>query len=649
MKKIQRHLGLPPGTRAGPEEGAFLVLAVIFLTFVLTLVVSTLSLVTTRVQDVRTSRNHIVARNAAESGLHQGIANVKLARDLASMGSPFGGIDAMDPKLAAGPGGYTQGYKGQPLRDTAGNRIAQFDVFYDVLRDSAIQRTVNVSSYAYVPSKADYAAQVPDASRGEFHVSIIVKVEQAGVFDYSYFINHWGWFFGNNIVANGSVRSNGQFDFGGYASTINGSPRYTGSSGYQLTGYQDDNEDGVTDGTDGGAYSGMAIVNAGNIRGMAALPQNQHSFTGMVPMPNIQDLSYYEAKAIAAGSSIKIGGTTHVNGVLGDGLLEHQHLYLVGTLANPIVINGPVVVRGDVVIQGYVTGQGSIYAGRNVYIAKDVLYKNGPTTPRPADNSQAATEAWRQASLGKDSLGLMAKEHIVVGNYTSSGWQNNVSGWVNHPLNKSDEDAGSDQIHNTKAGMDGVLGTADDDFLEGDGVWTVSKYTAADLAAGRIPAGKSVGDVIPGTGEDADGDGVRDYTTSMSEFNLQSLLISTLTYAGNAPLAEVTYGSISSNNLKRIDGVLYTNHTLAAYMIPGSSYDIQLNGAIVSKNEAIIYSARNMIMNHDERITGDGGSVFGFSIPDTWKPLELTNWETEKELPAATLGNPTYIAAYFKG
>ena len=97
-------------------------------------------------------------------------------------------------------------------------------------------------------------------------------------------------------------------------------------------------------------------------------------------------------------------------------------------------------------------------------------------------------EAWRAASADKDSLGLFAREHIVVGDYTKSVWQNNVSAWINHPLNKSEEDAGADGIQNTRDGLDGVPGTADDDVLEDDGQWTVSNYTQDDADNGADAA-----------------------------------------------------------------------------------------------------------------------------------------------------------------
>src|SRR3970282_1193272 len=99
-------------------------------------------------------------------------------------------------------------------------------------------------------------------------------------------------------------------------------------------------------------------------------------------------------------------------------------------------------------------------------------------------NDQATVEAWRQAAQSKDALGLYAAEHVVISNYTSSSWQSYVSSWVYHPLNKSIEDAGMDGIHNTKYGQDGIAGTADDDPLEGDNQWTITRYNATDLSKG---------------------------------------------------------------------------------------------------------------------------------------------------------------------
>ena len=159
----------------------------------------------------------------------------------------------------------------QPLLDFSAQRVAEYDVVVDVRdRSTPSVRHVDLTCYAYVPSRADYAAGLTHSVRAEAHVTVTVELNIASVFDYSYFINHWGWFFGDSIMANGNARANGQFDFGNYKSWVNGSPRYRAFDGTQLVGYLDDNQDGVKDGTDGGAYAGMAVLNAANVRGMAS-------------------------------------------------------------------------------------------------------------------------------------------------------------------------------------------------------------------------------------------------------------------------------------------------------------------------------------------------------------------------------------------
>jgi len=637
------------GTRR--RQGNMLILAVLFMAFAVSAVMTTMTLVNDETRDVRISNQDLVGRQAAQAGVNQGISTLKTARDMSLTGAPFAIIDAMDTNVPEGMGYYTRIVNGQALQDASNVTVAEFDVFIDVTNRSSLNyRDVVVTSYAYVPNKVSYQAKVRDAVKADAHCTVRLQFGNAQVFDYSYFINHWGWFFGDTIVSNGDVRSNGQFDFGNYRSTINGSPRYEGANGTDLLNYIDDNKDGIKDGTDGGVYAGFSVINKANVRGMGAQALNQHSNLGPLPMPNLSNLNWYEQKALSMGSTLKVGGTTYVNGVLGDEAGEKSNLCIVGTAADPIEINGPVVVRGGVIISGVIQGKGTIYSGGNIYVPKSLTYKEPPTTWRPVTNSEADTEQWLNQNMDKDALGLFAKEHVVLADYTNSSWQSNVSSWVNNSMNKSKEDAGLDGVQNTKNGMDGIAGTADDDPAEGDGVWTVSRYTAADSAAGLIPGGKVVGDVIPGSGEDIDGDGAFDNTTQMSEFNVPATLNNT-NWTGNVLTATTsTYSSISSLNISEIDASFYTNHTLAA-LVTNSGGDITFNGTIISRNESIIYSANHLIMNHDERMTGRGGEFFGFYVPKAWDPIEIRQWEFSKllDISGYCITNPTCIKGLYTG
>ena len=127
-----------------------------------------------------------------------------------------------------------------------GFRVGEYDVVIDSVQTvDAWNRDVIIIATGSVPS-FDH----PLAVTRTISATVRLGVGRSRVFDYVYFINNWGWYYGNTIIANGNVRANGQFDFGGYASTINGLPRFNDSSGGAF-------EDQVDD---GGVYAGWNIV-----------------------------------------------------------------------------------------------------------------------------------------------------------------------------------------------------------------------------------------------------------------------------------------------------------------------------------------------------------------------------------------------------
>ena len=75
-------------------------------------------------------------------------------------------------------------------------------------------------------------------------------------------------------------------------------------------------------------------------------------------MPNLLDFEYYKTKATAAGGQLSVGASLIVSGVQTNA--AKPGLYLLGTPAAPIRIQGPVVIPGDVVIRGTITGTNSM-------------------------------------------------------------------------------------------------------------------------------------------------------------------------------------------------------------------------------------------------------------------------------------------------
>lgn len=245
------------------------------------------------------------------------------------------------------------------------------------------------------------------------------------VFDYVYFINNWGWFYGRGITAKGDVRSNGIFSF-------REGPR-----------------------VDGHIYAGNIIdMDSSGLQGAGQQQGHQHPNSKNLPMPNLMNLSHYQGLAGERTGYIRKGDQVLVDRVYGDDGSETGNIVLIGTPSEPIVINGPVVVTGDVIIKGTVRGQGTIYAGRNIYLASDIRYGNAPPRPRPVDDDLSTVDEWVRANQDKDVVGFAARENIIMGDYTARDWYSNY--WL---FNMGDEDVGMDGIPDTR------------DTGEGDGRW----------------------------------------------------------------------------------------------------------------------------------------------------------------------------------
>jgi hypothetical protein len=311
----------------------------------------------------------------------------------------------------------------------------------------------------------------------------------------------------------------------------------------------------------------------------------------------------------------------------------------------------------------------------------------------------------------KDLVGLFAQENIVVGNpvtvpkYDGTGniIKDNTSGAIVAALDKfvltpgqiTVDDGGTPVQENVNfnATDEALLGTdkvpntrtvkstdpASEYMTETAGQWDVKFYTASNppptggvnpstkssmtkiSATNPVPTGPYSGwtadqknAVIPGSGEDLDGDGGYDGTMDLYDvicfdetkaanlrssypggynsiagnttawdnaFNLDN------TWGGNYdPLTVTKMGQLSgislgSNNIyaKKIDGLTYTNHVWAG-MVEGD-----INGGFITRIEAVLLGG---MVNHDDRVVGGGESTAeaGCQVPQI-EHMEITRWK----------------------
>lgn len=612
------------------ERGTALVGTLVVFTGVLGLVYATTVISTVDMHGSRDALDVLRADQLAESGhesaihfLSRAVQNTAYLDPIEGLEELFGGATSIQPFVA------------EPLLD--GVRVAgaySTRIELDEVTDTAV--TLTILSTGYVPdAPQNLPAGEPVDAWSSSATTVRYSLEPSAVFDNAYFINNWGWFYGNTILCKGNARSNGQFDAANYRPLVTGQATYDSvswdGSTATLSGYRDDNGDGLEDGEDGGIFAGWDIVGADRVRGRGGQERNQHDFQEQVDMPNLSDLTQYEEQAVKSGASLSVGGI-RIDGVYGDDAGESGNLYLHGTAADPVQIDGAVVVQGDVIISGYVTGQGAIYSGGNVYCPDSVQYVNPPPDARPDGDTQEATEDWLSDNWDKDFLGLFARENVVLGDHTHPWWQYYVKRWMSSSMNKSYEDAGEDGIPNTRAGRDGILGTADDDVLEDDGVFTVETYTEEHADLGLIPPGKNVGDVIPGTGEDIDGDGVYDDTTTYEDDMAFDVPLDTAHWGGNMPPGGIAnYSDVATLYANRFDAAFYTNHAFA-WLVLGN-LPAKVNGSIISRNESIIYGTPNIHINYDCRLLGGNTGMAGNLLPRVMQPVEVLRWRPLDEDP----------------
>jgi len=414
------------------------------------------------------------------------------------------------------------------------------------------------------------AKAVMGTSRREVVELVRFELGRSSAFDYAYFINNFGWFWGSSIQANGDVGANGDFD-------LRYNPRVNGDV------YASENAALGAEGDVDGDWSSWSLSSYYTSVAATARPGSPPSTTyeekwrmgydgtpgraeemPTVEMPYLGDLGDYRTLADDENGSVKVGNKTLVaevyNGPGPDtvaGTADDGMVVLVGTAAAPIVINGPVVVNGDVVIKGKVTGQGTIYASRNIHIIGNIEYVDAPQWPKPDPDPEATA----LANSTKDMLGLVAKGNIIVGDYTSSTWDSC----------KSYIRPGFTQPYDTDASE--VANGYDSDGDLTNGYRFNGDYTGLDGGQKLDSAGAAA---------------ARRYFESSSD----------LAFKAAAPTCDIT----------RIDAACYTNHALA-----GKAGTLAWNGTMVSRDEALFFSG-SLKVSWDIRLGSDSPDSKGAAL-----------------------------------
>ena len=478
---------------------------------------------------------------------------------------------------------------------------------------------------------------------------VVFGTGQSPVFDYAYFVNNYGWMSGSSITINGDMRANGNVSLSQatvngfvYAAandelgvdgdvTLTGSPKIRNTSSYRSYAGGRARPD-VDDYNVKGAFD--APKQSATISKTTLAEKSQKTIVNeesdSLAMPFVSDLDAYveyagqyvrsdggtggrlqypsvtytdalgEEKTVASGTVY-----AHYSGTGPSGdpsAADDGALLLVGTLANPIVIDGPVVVDSDVIIKGYVKGQGTIYSGRNVHIIGDVKYVNPPNWGHvDADDAAVAS-----ANAKKDMLGLVAKGNIVCGDSSDSSWHSSVDRYI-RGKDVSDYSVVNSYACDASDANIGYPSTFEGDYTAVEKVSSLTAQQAADAVGGYDSSSGQFGKVRKVT-TTLDTTHTETYTDWWGNTRTRTVkdTVTELKTSYDRRYYETVCDDYVLKGLKdsavsQIDAVIYNNHGAFGTLGRNGSY-VDVNGSLVCRDEAFIYTANGLRFNWDMRL-----------------------------------------------
>jgi hypothetical protein len=86
-----------------------------------------------------------------------------------------------------------------------------------------------------------------------------------------------------------------------------------------------------------------------------------------------------------------------------------------------------------------------------------------------------------------------------------------------------------------------------------------------------------------------------------------------------------SYSSIATLYAANLDATFYTNHSFCYVVLGGTS--AKINGALVSRNEDIVYGTPSVDINQDCRLLGGTTGMASGLLPTTLQPVEVLRWQ----------------------
>lgn len=407
------------------------------------------------------------------------------------------------------------------------------------------------------------------------------RLNRSSVFDYVYFINNFGWFYGVDCVVNGDIRSNYDVELKSRDLVLNGHTYAAGVNDlkrpYQSWSWETYRYNSLSDYFRPLYHVDANKHNVGSIYDWGYDDSGRHNYVSELDMPYIGTLGDYRVYAqeqhgtVTNSSGVVISNVYSGAGPSGiDGAADQGCVHLKGTQSDPIVIDGPVVVEGDLIIEGYYTGQGTLYAGRNIHVIGDLVALESSHWDHP----DTATNFYGETlpdNLDRDFMGLVARGSVVLGDPDDlSSYQS----YFKPPFTDEYE------VLATDADI-GYVSYTQDGASYFDGDYTASSGVRCDSSNSSNAVARCF------------------FDPSVSSAMMQSFSPAT--------------------RINRLDAFIYNNHLTVGQF--GSQS--MINGGVICRDEALIPAGR-VYLNWDPRVSMDND--FTPFLPLELGPAETISW-----------------------
>ncbi|MEZ5975387.1 MAG: hypothetical protein R3E96_11265 [Planctomycetota bacterium] len=193
------------------QRGSALVSTLVVFAAVSGLMIASTTLSSVEVRQSQASMARLQASSLSEAGIE--VAK----RSLDSLTDRAAGVNPLEVIAGQFAGGAMEIATAEPLLDN-GIAVGAYSVRASLVSQTEEEVLVRIESTGYYPDAPENLAPGQRVKAWDAQSLVLrYSLKPSEVFDYGYFVNNWGWFYGTSIYCYGNARANGQFDSGGYA------------------------------------------------------------------------------------------------------------------------------------------------------------------------------------------------------------------------------------------------------------------------------------------------------------------------------------------------------------------------------------------------------------------------------------------------